>query len=390
MKQLISVVNYWTLLLLIVLIAMSYHPIVREASRGMGIESGSILSPYILIVFAGLTVLSSRSLFRYKMQRRSWLLLFIVFLAYIFAYAFFKNDEMLSDIRSLGISLCAIGIGCNLNLNEKKYKFLLLFYAGLFTFVGIMNIMHGLGGFVIERVYLRISKNILGVNIATSILIYVAFILDSSVRKKRKWFFCALVALSFLIVLTLRARTATLCSGIIIFYAVYAYNLRKSFRNAIFKSLGIFILVIMIALLIPTVRDYIYDSFTMGHEDDLLSGRTERNEVALDFFLDNLFLGNVQRHVELAWVHNYPLLKLSSYGILLSLPILLLYLYQLIFTLKKSLYVQRDLLGSLGYIALLIPFICSMNEPTLPYGPGTGTVFNFILLGLALSYDNKV
>ncbi len=390
MKQLISVVNYWALLLLIVLIAMSYHPIVREASRGVGIESGSILSPYILIVFAGLTVLSSRSLFRYKMQRRSWLLLFIVFLAYIFAYAFFKNDEMLSDIRSLGISLCAIGIGCNLNLNEKKYKFLLLFYAGLFTFVGIMNIMNGLGGFVIERVYLRISKNILGVNIATSILIYVAFILDSSVRKKRKWFFCALVALSFLIVLTLRARTATLCSGIIIFYAVYAYNLRKSFRNAIFKSLGIFILVIMIALFIPTVRDYIYDSFTMGHEDDLLSGRTERNEVALDFFLDNLFLGNVQRHVELAWVHNYPLLKLSSYGILLSLPILLLYLYQLIFTLKKSLYLQRDLLGSLGYIALLIPFICSMNEPTLPYGPGTGTVFNFILLGLALSFDNKV
>ncbi len=37
-----------------------------------------------------------------------------------------------------------------------------------------------------------------------------------------------------------------------------------------------------------------------------------------------------------------------------------------------------------GYFALLIPFIISMAEPTYPFGPGTATVFNFILFGVAL------
>ena len=44
-----------------------------------------------------------------------------------------------------------------------------------------------------------------------------------------------------------------------------------------------------------------------------------------------------------------------------------------------------------GYFALLIPFVISMAEPTYPFGPGTATVFNFILFGVALrdTRDNK-
>ena len=52
-------------------------------------------------------------------------------------------------------------------------------------------------------------------------------------------------------------------------------------------------------------------------------------------------------------------------------------------------HIKRELLGYLGYIALLVPFVCSMAEPSLPYGPGTSSIFSFILFGVALRYDEE-
>ena len=389
MRQLLATVNYCGVLLLVVLLAMSSHPAVTGGSRSSGIENGTFLSPYIIMLFAGIVALSIKSLFRYKVQRCSWMLFFFSVLASLAAMVFFKNDEMLGDIRALGISLCAVAVGCNLDLRRGKNKFLLLFYALLFTFVGLMIIIHGLGGFVIEAIYVDTAKNTLGVNLAVTILIFVAFVLDSSVGKGWRLVFLAFTAFSFLIILTLRARSATLCATMIILYAFYVYNHGKNKRSAIFKTAIVFVLIIILLLLIPATQDYIFNSFTMGHEDDLLSGRSERHEDALDFFLNNMFTGNLDRHAKLEWTHNFPLLKLSEYGALFSLPIMLMYTYQLFFTIRRSLHIKRELLGYLGYIALLVPFVCSMAEPSLPYGPGTSSIFSFILFGVALRYDEE-
>ena len=41
----------------------------------------------------------------------------------------------------------------------------------------------------------------------------------------------------------------------------------------------------------------------------------------------------------------------------------------------------------MGFIVALYPFFISLAETTLPYGPGTDSVMNFIILGMA--YRNE-
>ena len=66
------------------------------------------------------------------------------------------------------------------------------------------------------------------------------------------------------------------------------------------------------------------------------------------------------------------------------MPILCLYVYLFFIIIKGSLRSKVDNIGEVGFFAALVPFIVSMAEPTFPFGPGTATVFNFILLGAAI------
>lgn len=385
-KTLFGRMRYWALLVLIVLLAMSSHPIVMSNSRNAGMEQGTLLSPYIIIIFVGLVVICARWMLRFRVQKRSFIFLLFVAISALMAIAFFNNSSMIGDIRSIGISLCAIGVGCSLDLNTRGLKILLLIYAGLFIFVGLSIIMVGLGSFMIQQQYIDSNKNILGVNLATTILILAFFIMDKSVKLFWKMGLLVMIVFSFLIILTLRARTATLCAALILIYTLYTYFKGKNRNRAMPKTLGVVVFLLALVLLIAPVRDYIFNSFTLGYENenDILTGRTERNIAALKVVLEHPFLGNIDNKEMLAWVHNYPLLMWSNYGLIFAFPILFLYLYLLFFIIKRSLQIRNETLWDLGYIALLIPFICSMAEPTLPYGPGTGTVFNFILFGISL------
>lgn len=385
-KTLFGRMRYWALLVLIVLLAMSSHPIVMSNSRNAGMEQGTLLSPYIIVLFAGLVLICARWMLCFRVQKRSFIFLLFVAISALMAIAFFNNSSMIGDIRSIGICLCAIGVGCSLDLNTRGLKVLLLIYAGLFIFVGLSIIMVGLGSFIIQQQYIDSNKNILGVNLATTILILAFFIMDKSVKLFWKMGMLVMIAFSFLIILTLRARTATLCAALILIYSLYTYFKGKNRNRAMPKTIGVVVFLLALVLLIAPIRDYIFNSFTLGYENenDIFTGRTERNVAALNVVLEHPFLGNIDNKVKMAWVHNYPLLMWSEYGLIFAFPIMFLYLYLLFFTIKRSLQIRNETLWDLGYIALLIPFICSMAEPTLPYGPGTGTVFNFILFGISL------
>ena len=124
----------------------------------------------------------------------------------------------------------------------------------------------------------------------------------------------------------------------------------------------------------------------MGNID---TGRGERNRAALNVLSYNPLFGNLIEKVDVGWVHNYPLNKLFQYGIVFSLPIIILYLYLLIKTVARTIKANNHDVFSIGYYALIIPFIISMAEPTFPFGPGTATVFNFILFGIALKMDDR-
>ena len=114
---------------------------------------------------------------------------------------------------------------------------------------------------------------------------------------------------------------------------------------------------------------------------DFTSGRLDTYRDAVAIFLNNPLMGNIRQMEQIAWVHNYPLLKLSSFGLLFSWPVLLLYCYILWQVISRSFHYKESV--SFANLFLLVPFLISMAEPTFPFGPGTATVFNFILFGMA-------
>ena len=170
---------------------------------------------------------------------------------------------------------------------------------------------------------------------------------------------------------------------IIVLFLVFVTNKNKN-KNQVLRLFGIALLVFIVFLLLPEeAKNYVYNSFFQNHEDDLTSGRAERNKAALVFLRNNLLVGNLDGFSHIPWIHNYPLLKLYDYGLFFSAPILLLYVYQLVSSIKCSLKNKITIWGC-GLFALIIPFIISMAEPTFPFGPGTSTVFNFILYGVSI------
>ncbi len=380
-------IRFVFLLLLVILITLYHHPFVYAMNEGSGIEKGSVLSPYIYIIFILLCLFSfGLKPFKYC----NWLKKTLIYLGCIaislwIASIFFKLNVP-SDIRTLAIPISAVFIGWQCSLSQSRYKILVSLFIILTAFVAVLQIKTNIGAFVIEDHYMVDNKNSLGVVIGTaSILSFVLFIQKNSKKVIRIFF---LIATFFLLLcnLTIRARMATLSLMVLLFYMVYLRSDRKCLIFLILGFLGIFIIALVF---IPQVFDYVYGSFFSGYEgEDVTSDRLNRNLGAIAVFMDDPFFCNIEGKYHVHQVHNYFLKTLYEKGMLFGLPILLMYLYHFFNIIKcsrKRININDNL--TMGFIVALYPFFISLAETTLPYGPGTDSVMNFIILGMA--YRNE-
>lgn len=382
--------RYVFLLLLAFLITISSHPVIVGISKGAGLTQGTILSKYIILVFGLLFVLcfNLRSMWQLKLIRKSWFVFMWILVFHLLAVAIFGTKTMLGDARSIAICLVAIMIGWQLEMEEKQYKFVLLFYAGLTVFVGLMQVLVNVGGFEILDQYFTDNKNALGVMLATSAFAFFFLFMNSNNKVFWKVMLLVLSIFAVYILLTIRARAATLTFAILVLYMLYERYKGKNFL--LYLLLGLFLATIVFFVLPGEIKEYVYNSFFQNYESGSIdTGRGERNRAALNFLSYNPLFGNLIENVDVGWVHNYPLNKLFQYGIVFSLPIMILYLYLLIKTVVRTIKTNNHDVFSIGYYSLIIPFIISMAEPTFPFGPGTATVFNFILFGVALKRDHQ-
>ena len=377
--------RYWVLLLLVFLITISSHPTIVDISRAAGMERGTILSRYIILVFAGLFLmcLNVKSMLKPKMIRACWFMWVWIVVYYLITFAAFGSKSMMGDIRSIAICLVAIMIGWQLDLDEKKLKILLIAFSGLVLFVGLMQVFVNVGGFVIRDQYETDNKNSLGVMLVTGSFAFLVLGLNSNSKRIVRLLWFALAVLSMAVLLTIRARAATLTGGIMFLYVLYERYKGKNFFA--YLLLGVFVAVIVYLVLPPTVKDFVYNSFFQNYEEgDITTGRGERNAAALEFLSYHLLLGNLNQNAQIGWIHNYPLNRTFEFGLVFVFPILLLYLFVLGKAIVKTIKSDNHNNYNIGYYLLLIPFIISMAEPTFPFGPGTATVFNFLLFGVAI------
>lgn len=380
--------RYWVLLLLVFLITISSHPFIVERSRAAGMESGTILSRYIILVYAILFVMcfNFKSMLQPKTVRVCWLLLLLVFLYYLITFSLFGRRIMLNDIRSILICLLAIMIGWQMDLDKKRFYLLLLVFAGLTLFVGLMQVVTNVGGFVILDQYEADNKNSLGVMLVTSGISFLVLALNANSKRVVQIGLFALTLFVMVVLLTIRARAATLTIGIMLLYILYERFKGKNF--VFYLLIGVFIVVMVFLFMPESIKQYVLASFTQNYEGgDITSGRVSRNRDALAYLSQHIWLGNIRREIDIPQIHNYLLNRTFEFGVVFAFPILLLYLYLLINTIVRTIKSNNRNIENIGYYLLLIPFIISMAEPTFPFGPGTATVFNFITFGLALRYS---
>ena len=127
--------RYWLLLLIITLITVAFHPTIIDMGKEAGLESGNILSPYIVMVFLLLfgMCFNLKEIFKNKVIRVSLFIVLFIFVYFLITVAAFGRRTMISDLRSIGICLVGMMIGWQMNLDETRYKVALLLFAGLIT-----------------------------------------------------------------------------------------------------------------------------------------------------------------------------------------------------------------------------------------------------------------
>lgn len=371
------------LVVMLFAIGVSYHPIIVGMSRAAGYENGTILSRYILLLFVGVFGLSlvstDLSVNRSKTIRTSIVWILVTAMAGLLALAIFNNKHVVGDVRSLVIVLAAIIIGWKLNPSRKMMYALFLSFAGSVLFSGLSQVMINIGGFVIEDQYLTDAKNSLGALLASASLVFLYIVHDTESRFLRLASIVA-VAMSLLLLLVIRARMSTLTAGLLIVY--YCYLRSRNSMGIVIAAMMVPLLLAVFMLLPDTAFDFFYSSMTTGTQgEDFTSGRLGVYQEALLIVAENPLLGNIRGIDHIGWVHNFPFLKLSGYGLLFSWPILAFYIIIGWKALSRS-YRFRGVVSFFNLL-LLVPYLISMAEPTFPFGPGTVTVFNFLLFGIA-------
>ena len=363
--------------------AISYHPTIINMSRVAGYENGTILSRYIILLFGGVFILSfSLSALRQSKFMRTYLIwLAVIVVAALIIQAFYRNHDMVRELRTFVIVFGSIMIGYDLNFNKRQFVVFVLIFSLTTLFSGVMQVLVNNGGFRISNQYLTDAKNSLGAMLASVSL--ALYYLSRSFKKplfKGAAFVLALITL--VVMLTIRARMAFVA---IVLAAMYYYYLIKRNRNVLLTFILVGLAAFFAILLMPSfVLDYLGASFTAGTQgEDFTSGRLYTYAEAISYLMESPFLGNIRKLNQIGWVHNYLLLKLYDYGILFAWPIIVLYFIILIKTIRRSLKCPSDGRECFAYVCLLIPYMISMAEPTFPFGPGTVTIFNFFLLGMA-------
>ena len=387
MKKINKVIAY----IVVALSALYYHPYIESS------PSNALFTRITLFVLVAISFVISFRLKTIKSQKplKIWVITAIlVGLQALFLYGLGISDDYIESVKALFFTLFAVVIGYSLDLNNSEYKLLIVIYGITLAISGVSQIFTNFGGFVIESRYADFAKNSFGPMLTTCII--ASFYLHKDLSGWKKIALIGLNMLNIVILVTIRARASMV---ILVFVATLLFTLNSIKKAHDKKYITTSLLIISISfVLVATIfqdtfiniGEYVYKSFFINTEFgvDITSGRTERNVIAINTFSEHPFFGLLGTNTEIPWVHNYPLLVLSSYGIIGGFFLLSFYIYFSIWLLKQVYYKNILYPTNAGYICALSLIASSLAEPTFPYLPGSAVVFTYFLLGICFSKDS--
>ncbi|MBO4656040.1 MAG: hypothetical protein J5644_10895 [Bacteroidales bacterium] len=383
--------SYGLALFLAVAVSISYLPFLTDL-QVMGMSVAGLWHKLLLGVFALLALLSlwEEQPLVTDVVKLGGLLIICLLLEWLVLSAFSTANDFGGEIRMMLIPLCALWVGFRMRMDEKRLKVLFCFFALGILGVGLTVVFGQGSGFRIVEQYFSEQKNAIGPILATAAVLCMSLAVNANGRKTflQVLLGLALSGLCVLLILTIRARAALLAVALVLLLMLF-----QRFKGS-YLLLSLWLALLLGAavffLLPDSLKDYVHRSLFSGFSGgDISSGRMARNDQAIRVWVQNPLLGHLVNPEEVAVVHNYPLWKLYKYGLIGALPMLLAYVVLLVADVKTVLEAGRGTLMSAGAYAVLVLYVVSMFEYTFPFGPGTATVMNFFLMGVALRARNS-
>lgn len=306
----------------------------------------------------------------------------VFFLVAIFIFYAFGADVNFSPAQDLTIALLILIIGLNIDVNEKQFKRLVSAFVVFYTLSALSIVFTYASGFVIQDQYLAVPKNQLApvYGVAFIIAIYFAF----KGKGVNKFLYYTLAGLLMASLLVIRGRAVIVAVFVTSFIFMFYYVRNMKYR--------IVIIVVILAVL-PFIGQFVYDALFLNYDvtdlDSLSTGRMERNTMGLVFIMENLLFGELFNQFRGNTIHNYILISLVSYGLLLGSLLLTVY-FKYIFTVIRG--IKNNSFGyyEIGPLVMVVLLIVSLFEYTYPYAPGSAVFFPFLLMGQYLKSNNKI
>lgn len=385
--NLMRLIRLLLLAVVVCLIAYSYHPDNFDITGALINSSYSKYAAVLIGVLFMLSLNSVKEVLSLKPIRIYIALLILIVICFTSLYALGLTTTI-CEVRALVISLFSMLLGASFRLNNKEIILISIIFSIAVLSIGYLQISQNIGDFSIEDGYINTAKNAFGPLVAIAGTLSVLITFTPSINIFVRTISVLISILALVEIATIRARLAT-----ITFLLLSAFIIYKNFKrlSKVKAHTGIYYIVgaIIVAIAFLGLHEYVWDSLTRNKEGDFTSGRLGAYYDGIDIFSQNPLWGNLVVNEKIAWVHNYLLLILSEYGIIISLPLLILFFYLLSIIVKGIIRADVSIPQNYGFIIILISFIISLGEPTYPYGPGTTNFLPFLLFGVSIGYNHK-
>jgi len=375
------------LLFLLALVSTEISFALNVTESGQGFKFIAEATVILLFGMAMFKNLSSKFGNSYMIKRWGLMMVIIGFFAlYVPDYA---TKTVFGDLRETFIPFAiAYSSYWLLKLDRKDFKIGVVIISVVGLIAAYYILTHS-GGFEIERMYRsETNKNQTASFFAQIGLIALAFGLEN---RKKFLFFVGLVAVYILLLafcMILRCRTASLlmiAAGMFLLYKEYGARLLCIVP----------VLVVIVGYFYgDQISDFFYasviDDKDISNVDTFTSGRASLMKQSGDIILSNPFLGSLSYNGSfsnvwtgtLSIVHNYVMYKWVKYGIIFSLPWIIIYLS--IIANAFGMYKRGWVRYKYALICLLIAFGTSLAEYSAPFGPGTAFIICYIFYGMDL------
>ncbi|WP_321424484.1 O-antigen ligase family protein [uncultured Bacteroides sp.] len=322
------------------------------------------------------------NIIRYKQLKIHLVCLFFALIpVFLFQSMDFKVD--ISHLQELFLPLLILMVSTSNLLSKNSFVFLCAWFIFLMTISACTIVYTYAPTLQINEFYFPIPKNQISpiYAVASLLALYLAF----KVKGKKKIFYAVCCLILILSIFIIRGRSNILALSVVVIIFNLYYLKKKKYLLIL---LGITVLII-----IPLFWKQIYDSLFLNYDisdmNSISTGRTDVYKSGIKFFLDHPFDGRLFQRIPnpYAMIHNYFLVNLVEYGLIISIPVFFLYFSYIRYSILNIRFNTFSIYDAGPFIMTEL-YIVSLFEYSYPYSPGSATIFPFFLLGQCIIRNN--